>query len=205
LEPVPVKFISSSGERLAEIPGEEICVAFFPIYRDLPGVLTDAPLDVPLLQLGPYVYHDTQTIHDTMRRYARTGEDEWRIESFQIKSDVFARMIAKIAHAAAVHELGVDSFVHRLPGPVLGTDTRLGYYIGAGKPPGKQIAASGTNVMVPGKQLHSIDLILLRREGRTPLVMAEIGLFSFAGTPSYRAVVGEAGPEAEEILERGGR
>lgn len=91
---------------------------------------------------------------------------------------IFCRMLAKIAHAYAIAELGADTFQEFLPEIILGTDDKIAPYIGSGFP-----------VINVTDEQHILDLKYMNN-----LLIVSIGLFS--GVPAkgerrfYDVIVG---------------
>jgi len=114
------------------------------------------------------------------------GQIEWRTDAY-----TYARMLAKIAHAAAVDILGVDGFRAYLPKLILEkpkNGSLLPHYVGGeldGPPP------------QPGPRHHL--LIRRIRQPERDLLIADVRLFANEGsppygTPIYSIVVGEREP-----------
>jgi hypothetical protein len=108
----------------------------------------------------------------------------------------FARTLAKIAHAAAVWQYGMDGFRPYLIPTILGSGdylSRLGTYIGG--------ANAQLYAHMPPPSANSLHQLLgsIFREGQTGDVVVLIRLFSHLQpdqlTPIYAVVVGEANPE----------
>jgi hypothetical protein len=97
----------------------------------------------------------------------------------------YIRTLAKIAHALAVGERGIDSFSPFLPEFILTGNGPAAHFIGgtygAGVPPAEAM-------------LHRLGTEIVSHGGRQ-LVVARIRLFAYAGaTPVYTVVVGEVAP-----------
>jgi hypothetical protein len=88
--------------------------------------------------------------------------------------DIVCRMVAKIAHGAAVAELGLAGFDPFLPDLIMGRSKFLSHYVGSSHRRGRK-----------SQNLHEISLELDRG-----FVVANVGLFSIFGFRSYQAVVG---------------
>lgn len=111
------------------------------------------------------------------------------IESFasnSIDGHSFARMLAKIAHAAAVAEIGIESFQPLLNDLILREDVEPSSLIGTfahfEEPSGKHFT-------------HAIACVECTARG-TRYLASKIRLFSDLGAPSYLALVGILDPEA---------
>jgi hypothetical protein len=88
--------------------------------------------------------------------------------------ELICRMVAKIAHGAAVAELGLDAFNPFLPDLIMGRSKFLSHYIGSPRQRGRKRDA-----------LHTISLELSRG-----FLIANVGLFSILGLRPFQAVVG---------------
>jgi hypothetical protein len=90
--------------------------------------------------------------------------------------NIICRSIAKIAHGAAVAELGLDTFEPFLPDIILGHDPYISHYVGSKIGKGhKRIA------------LHEISLTL-----QGGFIVAQVQLFARLGLRPYIAVVGRS-------------
>jgi hypothetical protein len=92
--------------------------------------------------------------------------------------DSFCKMLAKIAHAYTVAELGNDRFLPFLSGYCRGVNFDRLQFIGC----------------VPGNDatedsLHTIDLSTIQN-GHMQFLVSDIRLFAFMNTPTYRVIVG---------------
>lgn len=88
------------------------------------------------------------------------------------------KLIAKIAHAYAVSQVGVDSFSHFMPDLILGRSTRYRHYIGG-------------DADYKVERVARLHTLACRKIEGTRLLFVTITLFAFAGLPRYHAVVGE--------------
>lgn len=90
----------------------------------------------------------------------------------------FTRLLAKIAHAYAVAELGFDAFEHA-----------LSLYIR--NRPMKALEWIGGDIEIPPPRagLHDIRW-RIQRAGDSHYVVVDLRLFSFVGSPQYHVVVG---------------
>lgn len=93
----------------------------------------------------------------------------------------FSRMLAKIAHAKAVAELGLHGFKPHLPDLILGKSETAQHWVGC---------YSGEPIGAEEKVLHRLHLEWHEFNGRT-YVTANIRLFAQLGAPTYWVVVGE--------------
>ena len=85
------------------------------------------------------------------------------------------KLFAKIAHGAAVAEIGPNNFIPFLPPYILGADKALGYYVG-----------TLPDKLEKTQQLHQIKLIQYEQ-----LLISHVRLFGNFGLPTWEVVVGE--------------
>lgn len=89
----------------------------------------------------------------------------------------FARMLAKIAHVAAVADFGVDGFVHLTPSMILGENGMMNYLVGCG----------GFIEELPTDRLHAGHTLIHDESG---MIVSLVRLFASLGAPTYHVVVG---------------
>lgn len=92
--------------------------------------------------------------------------------------DVICRSIAKIAHSAAIAELGLDAFEPFLPSVILGKDPNISHLVGSS--------------LTKGRVRESLHRIELKLTGE--YVVAKVQLFARYGIQPFLAVVGRAAP-----------
>jgi hypothetical protein len=111
-----------------------------------------------------------------------------------LNAEIYARLLAKIAHAYTVAELGMDGFKPFLVNLILGVPPlRACYFVGGntteGPPAGK--------IPPPSKEQHEISFVELSLPFTPPLprppnlIIVRIRLFSNLATPIHYVVVGE--------------
>lgn len=88
---------------------------------------------------------------------------------------IFARMIAKIAHAYTVATVGIENFMPLTTGLILGYESNVNFLIGNGQLP--EIESSEREYSFCGHQMG--DLLVL-----------QVRLFSYSNSPSYHVAVG---------------
>lgn len=137
-----------------------------PIFRQ-PGILWDREKSVTFDILGMQIKIDNKTVPG-----ASPGEKT--AECQQFSPDTMLKFIAKIAHAAAVAELGIDGFSPLLPDIILGKSPFISYLVG-----------SATRKYGTTSNLYEITLCLRRR-----YVVAIVHLFSTYLRYPFVAVVG---------------
>jgi hypothetical protein len=142
-------------------------------------------------------FWSTNDLDQKLDRFRKPGDIGFRFE-VNLKWDPFARTLAKTAHALAVAEFGIDSFVPFLPKIVLGTDKNIAYVVGGVAPP-RHIFSPPPNWK---QDPHRLSMRLLKSvKGKPTLLVAYIQLFPLIGAPTYQVIVGEAGPAVLELLE----
>jgi hypothetical protein len=92
--------------------------------------------------------------------------------------DIICRSVAKIAHSAAVAELGLDAFTPMLSPIILGTDLNISNLVGSSLTRGRV-----------REGLHRIELTVSGE-----YVVAKVQLFARYGLQPFLAVVGRAAP-----------
>lgn len=179
---VPVVATTDGAEETVMMPVEGI-IATRPLVHFLPpGIFRD----LPVREAG-WTGATLEVKTDQPRDNSDWGKHRAQTFSFTQKFDVdaLARTLAKIAHAIAVGELGINAFEHWLPPYILGKDPALSYLVGA---------AEGSLDLA--NELHEIkwtvgprtDCHLVTRY----LVTVNIRLFAQYGGPHAMVVVGKS-------------
>jgi hypothetical protein len=107
-----------------------------------------------------------------------------------IDSLALSRLVAKISHAFAVAEIGLNGFTPILPPLILGQNTNWSHFVG------------GTEISIPPRtpiEMHSILLEINEPDDARRLV-ANVRLFSRYGGATYQAIVGSVSREQHERL-----
>lgn len=97
--------------------------------------------------------------------------------SYKVDTDLYARMLAKIAHSYAVAEYGYVAFDPFLPRIILGKSNDIFHYV----------SGLRGEALRPRPILHSIEV-----QERQSLVVALVWLFAFMGAPAYEIAIGRA-------------
>lgn len=108
----------------------------------------------------------------------KDGRERAVVELFD--PGVVCRFIGKIAHGAAIAELGVNAFDPFLPDLIMERNPYISYYIGNSSKRGRKRS-----------QLHHITLNIEKG-----FLVADVQLFASLGARAYQAVVGLLRPEA---------
>jgi hypothetical protein len=138
-----------------------------------PGIITSAvPTDTFEVR-GIQAYNDLNNIPEEA-----SGEAHGQLEPFS--PDRFCRMIAKVAHGAAMAELKPGSFKPFLPDVILGKNKMISYYVGSTT---KRLGKAAN-------YQHEIELSIING-----LLIADVRLFADLGYRPYHAVVGIPSPE----------
>jgi hypothetical protein len=157
-----------------------------------PGYVRNPP-ERPKTWLGCRVQH--QSLMSDKSKWPK-GVDSFR--GRPIPFDALGRMIAKIAHAFVVSQIGVDSFEHWLPPYILGHDTHLAYLVGGLRPEWSRdqyfLPVSvywqlqwGIQDRPPGIPTEELP--------RVPVIFAFMWFLGPMGNSPYCAVVGRATEE----------
>jgi hypothetical protein len=105
-----------------------------------------------------------------------------RVGVIEFNERPYAKMLAKIAHAFACADSGVDSFEPLLPGFILGTDETDSHYF---------VGCFVRDLPPEADALHRVHLETAELgDGRRYLV-ANMRLFAKFGAPQYHVVVGK--------------
>ena len=108
------------------------------------------------------------------------------------KYDVLSlmRMLAKIGHSYVVANIGIDNFEHFSVPLIMGTDLKASYLVGG-----------DLELPSPVEEIQSNRVGWMAfRSSR--LVVAQIRLLQFLGTPQYYVVVGRLKYDVDEFLAR---
>jgi hypothetical protein len=102
-----------------------------------------------------------------------------RVFSGTVNPSQFSQMLAKIAHAAAVAEFGIDGFTPMALDLAMGRSQSINYLVGC----------SPVEPQPPPKENH-LHSIRFRSHGAGHPLLVEIRLFASFGAPRYHVVVG---------------
>jgi hypothetical protein len=169
---------------------------------DHPFRYAAADFDVPKFLKGSPVNNDFSCriaiikfqpdYEERVQKLAAPGETIEYAEETKIDYLALIQMIAKIAHCYTVLALGTDGFIPLLIPVILNhmhADT--GYYVG------------GAGYIAETKDTHWARLFQTNINGEVH-VICDVQLFSFIGTPVYRAIVGRlTGPSELPVIEIG--
>jgi hypothetical protein len=139
-----------------------------------PGILVGAPLTNKFHMTSIDAYHDASTKAEE----AREGERSAVFQQFS--PDVTCRMVAKIAHGAAVAELGMGAFDAFLPDIIMGRSPYISHFVGSNRRRGRKKTT-----------LHEITL-----DVTGGYLVANVQLFAKFGFRAYQAVVGRLRPSS---------
>lgn len=106
-------------------------------------------------------------------RFSRLPANAWT--SYQFNGNLYARMLAKIAHSFAVARMGYADLDAFLPPVILGRSTDIYRYVGGA-------------IAVPGEAPKTLHVLKLSTEGG--LAKVYIRLFAFMDAPAYEVVAG---------------
>ncbi len=108
----------------------------------------------------------------------------------ELKSDLFFRMLAKIAHAFAYALLGIDGFVPHLQHFIKDGIGNVGHFIGNEPRTADDI-----------RHVHRLELSEYCTPNGARFLTVRMNLFSFLHTPRYVVVVGESIGEKYRLLQ----
>jgi hypothetical protein len=192
---VPVIFQTEHGDEIRQIPRENLPVSVLLPVWDPPGVFREG-VCTPVHECEIWRWQE-DGVHEKTTALKKQGDVDFRIVS-QFRPLVFARLLAKIAHAMAVALLGVNSFVHYLPRIILGEDDDAALLVGGAEPPTEPLPRTPNS----SRKTHHHDIMvtIMSAPGKPDIVVAKIRLFLHIGTPTYWVIVGEALSAAKERL-----
>jgi hypothetical protein len=172
------------------VPLEECPLISFAVPElGLAGILTGAPTTT-VFQVNPKILHLTRDT-ETGRRWGAEGK---HVEvSSTIPITPFTQLLAKIAHAFAVAELGYGTFTSFLPPLILGTaDESLNlpdFVGGIGElPPNDEYFLGPIGSRVTQLVQHHLNCEIVKAASGTQYLTVLIKLLQFVAPP-YRVVV----------------
>jgi hypothetical protein len=179
LRRVTVKGINADGSldyvqgTETAVPPDQFPLVYVAFKFPAPGILIGRNPDMP-------VDYEIWTAHNPDEVRGVIGKDK---EGFKIAPGApveFSRLLAKIAHAYAVAELGLGAFEPALAGYIRKHPMRALEWIG------------GDNDLPPSRPaLHDIRWRIQCGVDARQFVVVDLRLFSFVGSPQYHIVVGE--------------
>jgi len=137
-----------------------------------PAVLVDRDPSAPV-DYAIWAAHNP----DEMKALGLKDKEGFRIAPGE--PEAFSRLLAKIAHAYAAAELGLDAL-----------EPALARYIMGNPMPALKWIGGDTIVQPPRPVLHDIRW-RIQQVGAINYVVVDLRLFSFLGSPQYHVVVGE--------------
>lgn len=171
----PLEFIRPDGSRKRkQVTAQEAPLACIGYRLPAPGLLRGlAPTEV---FEGEVV---ARVLSEEVRKHIPSDRQGVKIGTCNTLE--FARMLAKIAHAYAVANLGLNGFRPLLPDLILGKSATAPYFVGG-----------DASAPVPDTEptLHYVCLQNCLTAG-VEYVLAAVRLFAFIGMPRYHIVVGE--------------
>lgn len=138
-----------------------------------PGILTNSQPIETFHIIGVGFHSDNNSL------IPKHAPSEKFVETVPFNPAVFCRMIAKIAHGAAVAELGMDSFEPLLPDIIMGRSPYISYLVGS--------LRRTTSRLRNRKKAIPHEITLKLQEG---FLVATVQLFANLGMPIHQAVVG---------------
>jgi hypothetical protein len=174
-EAMPKSF-SGLGFHFEEISlGKRTFVVLLPTLLP-PGILHNRALteNFTLTGFNPYIGGPLILPHEP-------GERAAIFEPF--RPEVLGRFIAKVAHSAAIAELGLDTFEPLLPDIIKGVSPHISHFVGSS--------------LRRGRVQHALHRISL--EARSGFLIASVQLFAKCGLLPYEAVVGRLSGELSKL------
>jgi hypothetical protein len=170
---LPFTVFQDGISRVVQLPAKRVpryWLAY--ITETSPGIIVGRKPDEPARGAAYWMWdtQDLAALSDLGNQITLRGAGDGRD---------LARFLAKIAHAMAVAEYGLDAFEPWLPNFILGSDNcTLHYYV-----------AGHENKKADGKGIHLISLGTWGNDGLR--IGARIRLFCKWGTPDYEIAVGK--------------
>lgn len=171
-----IEFIGLNGKpEKKRLPADSVPFVCMGYRFPAPGLLRSVP---PTDRFEGKIV--VRTINDELKSHIEPEGVRMKLGTINILA--FAQMLAKIGHAYAVAELGLNGFLPMLPDIILGKSTNAPYLVGGDE--------SGTSLPESEPVLHSVYLQNCVINGTT-YVLAAIRLFAFCGMSRYHIVVGK--------------
>jgi HNH endonuclease len=168
--------------RINSIPVEEHPAPLFIYTFKTAGILIGAPPHLRTWDWKLVVIQSNAEMQDFHQKY---GAMHVTVKMVPVE---LARMLAKIGHAYAVAEHGLNSFRPLALDVILGRDDNLGYLVGGSHDPAPAIHNAG----------HVISTEYRGYASGPGLLIANVRLFASVQSPSYHVVVGQV-ESAEQI------
>jgi hypothetical protein len=190
LAPVDVAFQTDHGEEIRRLPREKLPPTLSLPILEPPGIFHGrVPSPIENFRVWTWIADNPEA---RMEEFSKPGDQRWEIRLPE-KPIVFARMLAKIAHALAVARLGLDSFKPFLPSLILGENENAAYLIGGAAPPTDPLPAMPYSDRT---HHHTLTLTMMSSPGKPDLIVVTVRLFLHIGSPTYWVIVGEPLPSA---------
>ena len=177
---LPLKVLTNGEVITKTVPLEKYPPMVVTLLFDTPEILLGLDLVDKILS-GGVAIGILPSFGELLKDYLAQGSVTIEPPRKSATSTQLARMLAKIAHAYAVAELGIKGFNSVLKPIILGNDIRhLAYYVG------------GSREIPPPLSCHySISLLNSRSATGLTVYEVEIRLLSdIQGMPTYRVIVG---------------
>lgn len=160
--------------KLVDVPRSEFPTWLWMFNLSAPGILRDDPSG-NILAEG---YTLIPIADDIIEKVRRVGAGE-AVSTMPINPGLLCRFLAKVAHAYAVAEYGIDGFRPLLPNLILGDLSQAGYLVG-----GQRAPRGDTK-----NALHYVGARFEKNNG-DELAVVSVHLFAFLGTPVYQVAAG---------------
>jgi hypothetical protein len=194
---ITMVFERETGKKAREVLVKDAPPLLFMREFEPPGILVERLRHgPPALKTTGWMWYSHEFI-ERAEQLREPGDLSWSVP-FPFKEDVFGRFLAKVAHCMVIAHFGIDHFRAYLPPLILGEDKNIGWLVGGAEGPTEAVAdlPKGRHSIFG----HTLGMGLFQHTGtKHTMLYADIRLFSFAGSPSYRVTVGE--PDAT-IVER---
>lgn len=152
--------------------------------------LDDHTQNISLFQWDPLLFTNTEEVAQFAKTHDWDGK--FRVEYAPVE---FARCLAKIAHAYAVAEWGLDAFRPLLREIILSESDEIGRFIGGSSLPPTSVVGGA----------HGLRMDMEVTPTRV-LAVVRIRLFTRGETPEYEVVVGqiETQKQIDRVIEKSG-
>jgi hypothetical protein len=177
---LPLEVTIKGKSIIKAIPIEKYPALVVTLLFDTPEVLLDIK-PVEKLLTGGVAAGILPTFGDLMKEYLAQGSVTFKPPRSSATSTQLGRLLAKIAHAYAVAELGLDGFSPVLLPIILGSDVKyLAHYVGGSREIPQRLPVH-----------YSLNLSSVRSLGGTTFLLVSVRIFSdIQGIPMYKVVVG---------------
>lgn len=188
-----IGIIDASGHhRQIKVPAKDYHASTFIYKFTKPKILLGLPPTVNTLDWIVCI-HTSEDLNQFKKKYNWDGRVSLKTTPFE-----FARMLAKIAHAYAIAELGQEAFCPLVVQIILGKTNDIGYYIGGKYEFVTSIIDDLEPPIYDAGHLLNAFYQTVTTSGQTRIfIIVQIRLFASLHNTTYQVVVGEIKSEQQ--------